>query len=458
LVFNGYYPALVASALATVETDPDEPEAAALARLSNGPAEALVETLPTVGRDLLAKGELALLRKVTRRVFTYYGAQGGQEREAVVRSCRALLDASGQAPQHQFSALAVDHVLKAFRHEEDDQILGALATLLYQMTDSLLHFSDFTRAGRVFADIRDRRRDLIKTRRATGPGFAVLNRAVDAATQALLMAEFQSKVPERQEKAALVLESLGPPSISVLVEVIKQEKDLRTRQLAAVLLSRMGRDAADRLKQEVMLEVTSEQRLRILEVIDIVTRDLKTELMLCLSDVNAGVRRAAFRLSERLNDQPVLEVLVDFARHQGIGVAKGAIRSLATSPAAAGALVSTLQGTKDPEKAIACAQALARLRDPVAVPALKSVLTARKFPVFGRPRWDGQVRATAAFALACIGGDHAQAVLKQVTSDPDPRVRQIALHAAASVTGHAALIDDPDEVDVGDSDGDVREA
>ena len=458
LVFNGYYPALVASALATVETDPDEPEAGALARLSNGPAEALVETLPTVGRDLLAKGELALLRKVTRRVFTYYGAQGGQEREAVVRSCRALLDASGQAPQHQFSALAVDHVLKAFRHEEDDQILGALATLLYQMTDSLLHFSDFTRAGRVFADIRDRRRDLIKTRRATGPGFAVLNRAVDAATQALLMAEFQSKVPERQEKAALVLESLGPPSISVLVEVIKQEKDLRTRQLAAVLLSRMGRDAADRLKQEVVLEVTSEQRLRILEVIDIVTRDLKTELMLCLSDVNAGVRRAAFRLSERLNDQPVLEVLVDFARHQGIGVAKGAIRSLATSPAAAGALVSTLQGTTDPEKAIACAQALARLRDPVAVPALKSVLTARKFPVFGRPRWDGQVRATAAFALACIGGDHAQAVLKQVTSDPDPRVRQIALHAAASVTGHAALIDDPNEVDVGDSDGDVREA
>jgi diguanylate cyclase (GGDEF)-like protein len=457
LVFNGYYPTLVASVLATVERDPEEPEAAARA-LFNRPAEVLVETLPTVGKDLLAKGELALLRKVVRRVFTYYGALDVREREEVVRSCRALLDTSGQAAQHQFSAVAVDHALKAFRQEEDDQALGALATLLYQMTDSLLHFSDFTRAGRIFAEIRDRRRDLIKARRGMGPGFAVLNRAVDAATQALLMAEFQSKDPERQEKAVLVLESVGTPSISVLVEVIKQEKDLRTRQLAAVLLSRMGGDAAARLKQEVVLEVTSEQRLRILEVIDIVTRDLKTELMLCLSDVNAGVRRAAFRLSERLKDQPVLEVLVDLARNQGIGAAKGAIRSLATSPGGASAIVSTLQGTNDPEKAIACAQALARLRDPVAVPALTSVLTSRKFPVFGRPRWAGQVRATAAFALACIGGDGAQAVLKKVASDPDPRVRQIALHGVATGPGHAALIDNPDEEVAGDSDSDVREA
>ena len=139
---------------------------------------------------------------MTRRVFTYYGAQGSQKREDVVRSCRALLDASGQASQCQFSAIVIDHVLKAFRQEEDDQTLGALASLLYKMTDSLLQFSDFTRAGRIFAEIRDRRRDLIKARRAIGPGFAVLNRAVDAATQALLMAEFQSKNPERQEKAA----------------------------------------------------------------------------------------------------------------------------------------------------------------------------------------------------------------------------------------------------------------
>jgi HEAT repeat protein len=277
---------------------------------------------------------------------------------------------------------------------------------------------------------------------------------MDAATKALLMEELHSKDPERQERAALVLESLGKPALSLLVEVIKQEKDFRTRQLAAGLLSRMGRDAADRIIQEVVLEVTAEQRFRILEVIDVVTRELKTELAFCLSDVNPKVRRAAFRLSERLNDKQVLELLVDFARHQDIGVAKGAIRSLASlrSPHAVGALMSTLEVTKDAERAIACAQALAQLGDPVAVPALESVLTARKFPVLGGLRWDDQVRATAAFALAHIGGDRARSVLKKVVNDPDPRIRQIALHGTSGVPRPAALIADSDDVEGGEDD------
>jgi HEAT repeat protein len=388
-----------------------------------------------------------------RRVFADYAAQDVATRERIVRSCRALLESLIQALQHQFAAIVTDHVLKAFREEEDDHILGELASLLYQMTGSILQFADFTLAGRIFAELRDRQRELMKTPRATGRGFAVLSRKLDASTRALLMEELQSKDPERQERAALVLESLGKPAISLLIEVIKQEKDFRTRQLAAGLLSRMGREAADQIKREVVLEVTSEQRFRIVEVIDVVTRDLKTELAFCLSDMNPKVRRAAFRLSERLNDKQVLELLVDFARHQDIGVAKGAIRSLANlrSPHAVGALVSTLQVTKDPERAIACAQALAQLGDPVAVPALEAVLTERRFPIFGGLRWDDQVRATAAFALAHIGGDRAKSVLKKVAGDSDPRIRQIALFGTSGVP-RAALIEEPDEVDAHEED------
>jgi HEAT repeat protein len=143
----------------------------------------------------------------------------------------------------------------------------------------------------------------------------------------------------------------------------------------------------------------------------------------------------------------VLELLVDFARHEDIGVAKGAIRSLASlrSPHAVGALVSALSVTKDPERAIACAQALAQLGDAVAVPALESVLTARKFPILGKKRWDDQVRATAAFALAHIGGDRAKAALRRVSDDPDPRIRQIALHGVSGAPRPAT--DDADDID-----------
>jgi diguanylate cyclase (GGDEF)-like protein len=454
IAFNDrrYATSIVDSVLENVETDPDlddSAEGSTLAGLVDASTEALIEALPTVGKDLLAKGDQALARKVIRRVFSDYAKQDVGVREKIIRSCRTLLEALIQALQHQFASIAADFLLTAFREEEDDHLLGELANILHQMTGSVLQYADFTLAGRIFAQLRERQRELMKTPRATGRGLAVLSRKIDSQVRSLLMEELQSRDPERQEKAALVLESMGKPSIPLLIEVIKQEKDFRTRQLAAGLLARMGRDAAERVKQEVVLEVAAEQRFRILEVIDVVTRDLKTELAFCLSDVNPKVRRAAFRLSERLNDKQVLEILVDFARHDDIGVAKGAIRSLASlrSAHAVGALVSTLEVTKDPERAIACAQALAQLGDPVAVPALEAVLVARKFPLLGRLRWDDQVRATAAFALAHIGGDRAKAALRRVAEDADPRIRQIAAHGISGAPRPTAPVDDTDEAD-----------
>ncbi len=226
LVFNDrrYATSIVDRVLQTVETDPDpeEPEASTLAGLSDEPTEALIEALPSIAKDLLVKGEHPMVRKVMRRVFGDYAAQDVAVREKIVRSCRALLETLIQALQHQFAAIAAEHILKAFKEEEDDHILGELASLLYQMTGSVLQFADFTLASRIFAELRDRQRELLKTPKATGRGFAVLNRKLDAGTKALLMEELQSKDPERQEKAALVLESLGKPAISLLIDVIKQ--------------------------------------------------------------------------------------------------------------------------------------------------------------------------------------------------------------------------------------------
>jgi HEAT repeat protein len=434
----------LASALEN-ETDPDleRPEASALVALfAQQSKDELIEALPAVSRDLLVNGEHKLARKAVRRVFTDYAIQEVAVRRRILDACRALLESSSQSVHNQLAAIVAEELLKAFREEGDDYLLGDLATLLYSLTGAILRFADFALAGRIFAELRQRQRELMKAARATGRGFTVLNRRVDSTTRALLMEELQAKDPVRQERAALVLESLGKPAIALLIDVIKQEKDFRTRQLAAGLLSGMGRDAADRIKQEVVLEVTAEQRLRLLEVIDVVTRDLRSELAFCISDMNPRVRRAALRLAERLNDEQVLELLLDFARHPDIEVAKGAIRSLAClrSSHVANALIGTLEDARDAERVIACAQALAQLGDPAAVRPLAEVLTARRFPVIGPFRWDNQVRATAAFALAHIGGEGARSVLKQVANDPDPRIRQIAVHGTSGTARPVPLI------------------
>ena len=452
IAFNDrrYSTTRIQSVIEAVETDPEletEEEADAIAALSDEPAEALLESLPSVGKELLVKGEHELARKVLRRLFTDYVEQDVGVREEIVRSCGELLEALVQALQHQFASLSAEFLLRALHNEEDDHLLGEIANTLYQMTGSVLQFADFSLASRIFGELRERQHSLMKSTTLTGRGLAVLNRKLDSSTRSLLMEELRSLDPSRQEQSALVLESMGKPAIPLLMEVIKQEKDFRTRHLAAGLLAKMGREAAERIKREVVLEVTSEQRFRLLEVVDVVTHDLKTELAFCLSDVNPKVRRAAFRLSERLNDKQVLELLVDFAGHQDIGVAKGAIRSLANlhSPHAVGALVSALEVSKDPERAIACAQALAQLGDAVAVPALERVLSARKFPLFGAKRWDDQVRATAAFALAQIGGNRAKAVLAKVADDADPRIRQIAASGVTDKARQPFALEEPDE-------------
>ena len=431
----------VRSVLESVQMDSgldQEPAGSDTADWTDESTEVLIEALPTVGKDLLVKGQHDLVRRILRKLFRDYADQEVTVRAKIVRSCRDLMETLIQALQHQFAQLSADFLLLALKEEDDDKVMAALASLLHQMTNPVLQFADFTLASRIFSDLRDRQHTLLQAPTLTGRGFAVLNRKMDSAAQSLLMEELQSKEPARQEKAAQVLESMGKPAIPLLIEVVKQEKDFRTRQLAAGLLAPMGPEASERLKKEVVLEVTSEQRFRVLEVIDVVTRDLKTELAFCLSDVNLKVRRAAFRLTERLNDKQVLDLLVDFARHEDIGVAKGSIRSLANlhSPHAVGALISTLEVTDEPERAIACAQALAQLGDPVAVPALETVLTARRFPIFGGKRWDEQVRATAAFALAQIGGERAKRALKKMVDDPDPRIRQIATAGPRASVSH----------------------
>ena len=74
----------------------------------------------------------------------------------------------------------------------------------------------------------------------------------------------------------------------------------------------------------------------------------------------------------------------------------------------------------------------------------EAVLTARRFPILGGKRWDDQVRATAAFALAQIGGERAKRALRNVADDPDPRIRQIAA-AGPRASSSPIIRDEPDE-------------
>lgn len=418
------------SLLIDKEAEQEEVEQQAEEELSEEPHEALREALPSLGKELLIQGNHKLVQKMLVRLFDDFSAQEPLSREAVVTACVNLLDNLILALQHQFTKLAADFLLVALTEEDEARVLGELSRTLLRMSSHAVQFSDYLLSSRILMEMGERQQQLVAGGGSRGP---ILERKLDAPAQKLLTDDMRSGDPERQEMAAQVLGSLGKSAIPLIIEVIKQERSYRIRHMAATLLVDLGEEAAAHIKRELVLEVTTEQRFRIVEVIDEVTKDLKDELAFALADVNPKVRRAAFQLAERLNNNDVIGLLVEYAGNEDMAVAKGAIRSLANlRPASAvGALSFILSSAREPERAIACSQALAQLGDPASIDALANVLSEKNKYFFSR-RWDDQVRATAAFALAQISNPRASEVLSRFTDDSDPRIRQIARTAAGA--------------------------
>ena len=240
------------------------------------------------------------------------------------------------------------------------------------------------------------------------------------------MDDLTSTETSRRENAVLVLGSLGRVSIPLLVEGIKRTEDLRVRQLLASLLQQLGPEATEPLKRELVLEGKAEERSRMLEVVDTVTRDLKTELAYAFGDGNAPVRQAAFQLAERLNDSHVVNLLLDYARSPETHLAVEAIECLGRlKPAAAvKGLVSLLQSSKEKERLIACCRTLGQIADPASIEPLAKILARKGFFFHRKGRAD--VRATAMFALGQIPHPQVAKIFLLYRGDPDPRIREIA--------------------------------
>jgi HEAT repeat protein len=205
------------------------------------------------------------------------------------------------------------------------------------------------------------------------------------------------------------------------------------------MLADVGPAGGRELKRALALEVTVEQRFRIMEILDLVTRDVKDVIAYSLEDANPKIRRAAFRLAERVSDDAIIEVILPFAHHEDLAVTKGTIRSLAQmgSVKAAQAVVAILEKTREPDLAIVCCQALGQIADPASVEALVRALNRRGRFWVGR-WWSGQVRATAALALAQIPHQWAKQALKKFLQDPEPRVQQIASSRAEAEANESA--------------------
>jgi hypothetical protein len=409
------------------ESSVGEDTAIMVRRIQGEPRDALRAGLPVFGKELIVKGKEPLLQQLLERLFESFAQLDAHTREATVRSCSDLLDGLVLGHQHRLTVAATDTVIGALSEENDSRVLHEFGTLLQRMAACAIQFADYAVASRIFLGIAERQRQLQASDTEESKLARLLNRRPDSGTQQLLKDDLKSGQTERQARAAEVIGSLGDPATHILIDVIKQERDFRIRHMAAGLLAELGPGAGEHIRRSLITEVTVEQRFRILEVIDIVTRDLRNELAYALGDVSPKIRRAAFRLFERLQDDSLISLVAPLARDEDQAIAKGAIRSLANlhSPKAVLALISVLEETKEPKVATACCQALGELGHPGAIDSLANVLSQRKPPFF-RKKWSEQVRLTAILALKQIDHPRVATLIARYTDDADPRVRLAA--------------------------------
>jgi diguanylate cyclase (GGDEF)-like protein len=387
-----------------------------------------LKAMPGQVSDLLMADDEKQVQQTLQRLFQGFQGRAFVTREKVVESCHQILENLTLAVQHHFAKLLADPLQGVLDGENDPKILREIAALLHRIATSLIQFAEYPLASRILSHLRKHIQQLEEDKDLHAQRLAkILERKLDPTTQKLLIEDLKTGEPSRQQNAVLMLGSLGRISIPLLLDIIKKTEELRIRQLAASLLGELGTEGAELLKRDLVVEGNPEERSRILEVIDTVTRDLKTELAYTLGDGNPGVRQAAFQLAERLNNDQVMNLLLEYAKTQDIFLAVQAIECLGRlKPAGAvNGLLSLLNTSKEKKRLIACCYALGQFAEPASIEPLAKILTRKGFFFFGT-RGRAEVRAAAIFALGQISHPRVAKLLLPFMEDPDPRIREIA--------------------------------
>ncbi|MCK5650764.1 MAG: HEAT repeat domain-containing protein, partial [Gemmatimonadetes bacterium] len=385
------------------------------------------ESVVRVAKELLLEGKNEEVRDLMSRVFFGYEHADVEHRTTTVTTCRQIFHQLVIGLQHQFTELTLDTLTAAVGTESEPSVLAEASALLFEMAAAAIRFSDYRLAARLYALVEIRRSDLRAQGEAPGSPYAVLlDVEIDPHTCQLLIEDLRSGQTERQARASLAVGHMGVTAVELLIDVIKQERDLRVRQLAAGLLGELEGGAAEQLKETLLTEVLVEHRYRALEVVDLVTKDLRMELAFNIGDENPKIRRAAFQLFERLGQDDLVPLMVPAARADDPAVAKGALRSLATvgTPSAVGAIIELLRETESPILATACCQALGTLKAEGGVDVLGEALSRQDRT--GEFHWEEEVRATAAVALRQIGTPRGEAILGEHKGDASMRIREVA--------------------------------
>ena len=393
------------------------------------PAFHKLDELPEKARELYLKGDIQGLESMLGRAVETCLASDVQARQKTVDIFEKIIFPENWRPGAAFIKLVANHVIVMLETEKKNVVLHKLFGLCHRIAGAFILFGEYTFAAWILsgaAEYYDDTPSAATQDENLSGEISVFGRPLPSAAQDALRTDLESTDGFRQQEAYQLASTMGPQIISLLIGIIRESKEYRSRRLAAELIRQHGDTGMTRMKEALAQTWRPQEKCRLLEVIDAVGDDLSDILAEAFADPDESVRQSAFRLAERLNSPRALELLRTAAETGDRQSALPAIRSLVKLQPAflAETLTAIVPNTQDPEIIIACCRAMGQSGDTVYIPLLSSILFPRR-RFFRRKKYDTSTRVAAAFALAQIPGEKAASKLRALRKDPDARIRQV---------------------------------
>ncbi|MBS3808969.1 MAG: diguanylate cyclase [Desulfobacterales bacterium] len=376
-------------------------------------------------QDLYLKGETEHISAILGETAQKYTESDSKSKADILNNFSTVLNPPHWQPEAGYLKLVTGPLIGLFDKETREEAVEQASEILHKTCAKLVLLGEYREAARIFTRLQQHPQLNGTSALETWDMPHVFGKSLDSRIADTLSSDLKSEDKKRRQEACQLISTMGQGIVPMLIDIIKQKEDLRTRHLAAELLGRTGQPGIEQLKQALISESQTEEKSRILEIIDSVTTELTTELRYTLMDPQDTVRRQAFRLAQRIDKPEVNTLLAELAHSSDSELAISAINTLGRRKAAQASktLIEITAKTRDPEILIAACRAMGRIGSRDFIEPLAKILIPGRRWLKSR-KYPSRVRIAAAYAAYQIQGKEVQTMMEALRRDPDPKVRE----------------------------------
>ncbi len=361
------------------------------------------------------------------RLASLYAGADEKERQALGLAFESLSQMSELGASIEFAQMLSEKVLHFASDEKDFKPLSLLAGAARESGFNLVRLGAYEKASPIMGRLSAIKDDLTAAKDKLADAVDL---SLPTGIQRLVAQDVVNADEARRGAVVSFLASLGQSAAEAFLDILRTTDDLRARQVAASFLVKGGQEAVARFKEDIVSLPQPEERVRLLEVADSITRDLAPEMAFAIEDSSAPVRQAGFALAERLGGKASAKLVLGYLGHEDETVVLGAVRTLArlNFPESAEGLVALIVESKNEKVRAAACSAIGQMGLASGVEALAKIVLPKGFWIFKKQN-SPYLRSAAAWALAKIADENALRVLEKLVKDKDARVRDAARKA-----------------------------